>query len=53
MYVGLGVAMSRDAATVMVGQYFKKRREAMEIINVSGSGIGLAVMSVSFNHSIG
>ena len=26
-YIGVGVGMARDAATLMVGQYFKRRRE--------------------------
>ena len=25
--IGVGVGMARDAATLMVGQYFKRRRE--------------------------
>ncbi len=43
---GIGVAMTRDPATLMVGQYFKRRRELIEIILVSGSGLGIAAMSV-------
>ena len=37
--------MTRDTATLMVGQYFKRRRELVEIFLVSGSGIGISVMS--------
>ena len=44
-YAGVGVGMARDTSTLMVGQYFKKRRELVEIFLVSGSGIGLATMS--------
>ena len=43
---GIGVAMTRDPATLMVGQYFKRKRELIEIILVSGSGLGIATMSV-------
>ena len=43
---GVGVAMTRDPATLMVGQYFKRKRELIEIILVSGSGLGIAAMSV-------
>ena len=39
------MGMARDTSTLMVGQYFKKRRELVEIFLVSGSGIGLATMS--------
>lgn len=43
--VGIGVGMTRDCSTLMVGQYFKRRREFVEIFIVSGSGLGIAVMS--------
>ena len=42
---GVGVGMARDTATLMVGQYFKKRRGLVEIFLVSASGLGLATMS--------
>ena len=41
----MGVGMTRDTATLMVGQYFKRRREAVEIVTVAASGVGIAVMS--------
>ena len=37
--------MARDTATLMVGQYFKRKRELVEIFLVSGSGLGISVMS--------
>ena len=43
--LGVGVGMTRDTATLMVGQYFKRRRELVEIFLVSGSGLGVSVMS--------
>ena len=43
--LGVGVGMTRDTATLMVGQYFKRKREIMEIVMVSASGVGLWVMS--------
>jgi len=43
---GIGVGLTRDTATLMVGQYFKRRREAVEIALVGASGVGLAVMTV-------
>lgn len=42
---GVGVSMTRDCSTLMVAQYFKRRREFVEIFIVSGSGLGIAVMS--------
>ena len=43
--VGVGVSFVRDTSTLMVGQYFKRRRELVEIFLVSGSGLGISVMS--------
>ncbi|XP_044006765.1 monocarboxylate transporter 2 isoform X4 [Aphidius gifuensis] len=43
--VGIGVGMTRDCSTLMVAQYFKRKREFVEIFIVSGSGLGIAVMS--------
>ncbi|XP_011690729.1 PREDICTED: monocarboxylate transporter 8-like isoform X2 [Wasmannia auropunctata] len=43
--VGIGVGMTRDCSTLMVAQYFKRKRELVEIFIVSGSGLGIAVMS--------
>ena len=37
--------MTRDASTLMVGQYFKRRRELVETVVMSGSGLGLTLMS--------
>ena len=40
------MGLTRDTATLMVGQYFKRRREVVEIALVGSSGIGLAVMTI-------
>ncbi len=37
--------MTRDTTTLMVGQYFKRRREFVEVILVAASGCGIAIMS--------
>ncbi len=37
--------MTRDTATLMVGQYFKRRREAVEVAAVASTGAGIAAMS--------
>ena len=46
MNKGVGVGLTRDTSTLMVGQYFKRRREFVEIFLVSGSWIGLSFMSL-------
>ncbi|XP_029717522.2 monocarboxylate transporter 12 isoform X1 [Aedes albopictus] len=50
--VGVGVGMTRDCSTLMVAQYFKRRREFVEIFIVSGSGLGIAVMSTFIKSAI-
>ncbi|KZC04148.1 Monocarboxylate transporter 8, partial [Dufourea novaeangliae] len=50
--VGIGVGMTRDCSTLMVAQYFKRRRELVEIFIVSGSGLGIAVMSAFIKGAI-
>ena len=45
LVIGVGVSFVRDTSTLMVGQYFKRRREIMEVMLVSASGLGLCVMS--------
>ncbi|XP_049954757.1 monocarboxylate transporter 2-like [Schistocerca serialis cubense] len=50
--IGVGVGLTRDCSTLMVAQYFKRRRELVEIFIVSGSGLGIAVMSVFIKGAI-
>lgn len=45
--------MTRDTSTLMVAQYFKRKREFVEIFIVAGSGLGLAVMSAFIKGAIG
>jgi hypothetical protein len=44
--VCVGVGLARDTSTLMVGQYFKRRREMVEIFMVAGSGFGISIMSL-------
>ncbi len=50
---GVGVGMTRDTATLMVGQYFKRRRELVEVVTVAATGVGVAVMSVFIMEATG
>ena len=45
--------MARDPAALMVGQYFKRKRELVEIILVAGSGLGITAMSAFIKEAIG
>ncbi|XP_065339099.1 monocarboxylate transporter 10-like isoform X3 [Cloeon dipterum] len=51
--IGVGVGMTRDTSTLMVAQYFKRKRELVEIFIVAGSGLGLAIMSAFIKGAIG
>lgn len=45
--------MTKDPATLMVGQYFKRRRNVVEIVLVSSTGLGLCSMSAFLMISVG
>ena len=51
-YLGIGVALTRDAATLMVGQYFKRRRELVEIFLVASYGLGISLMGELIQNSL-
>lgn len=44
LVAAVGVSMARDTAVIMVGQYFKKRRELVEMALLSGTGLGIGLM---------
>ncbi|XP_037779240.1 monocarboxylate transporter 2-like [Penaeus monodon] len=52
LVLGVGVGMTRETANLMLGQYFKRRREFVEIIAQSGCGIGITLFSVFFKEAI-
>ena len=41
--------MTRDTSTLMVGQYFKRKRELVEMFFIAGSGLGMTLMSLFVN----
>ncbi|XP_055946237.1 monocarboxylate transporter 12-like [Argiope bruennichi] len=50
--LGAGLGLTRSTATLMVGQYFKKRRELVEVFVVCGSGTGTALVPLLVAHAI-
>lgn len=50
--VGLGVGITRDCSIVMIAQYFKKKREFVEVLTVAGSGFGIIAMSIFVKRAI-
>uniref|UniRef100_A0A182NEZ4 Major facilitator superfamily (MFS) profile domain-containing protein n=1 Tax=Anopheles dirus TaxID=7168 RepID=A0A182NEZ4_9DIPT len=51
--VGIGSAMVRESAAVMLGHYFKRRRQFVEMITMSGEGVGVALFSVILKEGVG
>ncbi|XP_076371803.1 monocarboxylate transporter 10-like isoform X2 [Tachypleus tridentatus] len=51
IFMGLGLGMARDASNIMIGQYFKRRREFVELIVQSGTGLGITMISL-FLHEV-
>jgi len=43
----------RDSASVMIGHYFKRRRQFVEMIVMAGEGVGIALFSVIIKEGIG
>ena len=41
----IGVGMIRDSATVMIGQYFKKKRNLVEMMLIGSSGMVITLSS--------
>ena len=48
----MGVSLSRDSASLMVGQYFKRRREVVEVVLVSSHGAGIILTSQLLHNSL-
>ena len=42
---GIGCAMVRETSTLMLSQYFKRKREVVEMIASTGTGCGIAIFS--------
>ena len=50
--VGVGATMVRESSAVMLGHYFKRRRQFVEMIIMSGEGVGIALFSVILKEGI-
>ena len=53
LILGLGVSLVRAAASVMVGQYFRRRRLHLEVISHSWAGPALSLGSLLLTASLG
>lgn len=53
MIVGFGASLVRDSASVMIGHYFKRRRQFVEMVVMAGEGVGIALFSVIIKEGVG
>jgi hypothetical protein len=50
--LGIGAGLAKETSSLMLGQYFKRRREFVEALVQSGSGLGITIFSVFFHEVI-
>nr|XP_022921215.1 monocarboxylate transporter 2-like [Onthophagus taurus] len=53
LMLGLGSGLVRETSCLTLGHYFKRRREFVEMISQTGSGIGIALVSVLYKEGVG
>ncbi|XP_058799155.1 monocarboxylate transporter 10 isoform X2 [Phymastichus coffea] len=51
--LGCGAGLVRETANLVLGHYFRKRREFVEMIVQAGTGVGIALFSVSYKEAVG
>ncbi len=51
--MSIAIALVRESSALMVGQYFKRRRDFVEIVVQIGAGIGVILFSVFFKEALG
>ena len=47
------MALVRESSALMVGQYFKRRRDFVEVVVQIGAGIGVILFAVFFKEALG
>lgn len=51
--LGAGAGIVRESSGLLLGHYFKKRREFVEMVAQSGTGVGMALFSVLYKEAVG
>ncbi|KAJ8894188.1 hypothetical protein PR048_006798 [Dryococelus australis] len=51
--MGVGTGLVRETSSLMLGNYFKRRREFVEMVVQAGAGIGIALFSVFYKEAVG
>ncbi|KAF8791174.1 monocarboxylate transporter 10-like [Argiope bruennichi] len=50
IFIGSGNSLARETSSIMIGQYFKKRRQQVEMLSLIGYGFGVATMPLLFSY---
>ncbi|XP_076275366.1 monocarboxylate transporter 2-like [Rhynchophorus ferrugineus] len=53
LVLGLGAGIVRETSTIVLGHYFKRRREFVEMVAQAGTGVGIALFSVLYKEAVG
>ncbi|OQR73910.1 monocarboxylate transporter 12-like, partial [Tropilaelaps mercedesae] len=51
--VGIGLGVARETANIVVGSYFKRKRESVELLCLAATGLGVAVLNHFLHHVLG
>nr|CAH7727754.1 unnamed protein product [Callosobruchus chinensis] len=51
--LGIGAGVVRETSTIVLGHYFKRRREFVEMVTQTGIGVGMALFSVLYKEAVG
>ncbi|XP_034950849.1 monocarboxylate transporter 4-like [Chelonus insularis] len=53
LVLGAGAGLVKETASLVLGHYFKKRREFVEMVVQAGTGVGIALFSVLYKEAVG
>ncbi|XP_012278934.1 monocarboxylate transporter 2 [Orussus abietinus] len=53
LVLGAAAGMVRETAGLVLGHYFRKRREFVEMVVQAGTGVGIALFSVFYQEAVG
>ncbi|XP_033361148.1 monocarboxylate transporter 10-like [Bombus vosnesenskii] len=51
--LGTGAGLVRETADLVLGHYFRKRREFVEMVVQAGTGVGIVLFSVFYREAVG
>jgi len=53
LVLGTGAGLVRETASLVLGNYFRKRREFVEMVVQAGTGVGIMLFSVVYKEAVG